>query len=250
MCGIWVSIRSKEQSDTQPSDECACLLQRRGPDSQRVHKHHPITFLSTVLSLRGDDNGVHAQPLVDDNQSVLCWNGEAWKIAGEEVRGNDTEVVFGLFLRAVSSSSSSLLECGGNHTTTAADDRGGHDTGQATTIRRFSRAIGTISGPFAFVFYDALHSLLFYGRDCLGRRSLLHRYDDGNNLTICSVCDGDDFEEIDGLHVVDLSSNNHDHTCIPWTRPGEEEEDDDDDEGFALVRVYAKKKKKSKSKNC
>lgn len=228
MCGIFFSI-SASSEPVLPSDECKHALENRGPDSSQVQirtvqKHQEelqLTFFSTVLSLRGDR--VHRQPLVD-GQSVLCWNGEAWKIAGEAVQehDNDTELVLRLFLGAISSSSSSFFD----------DDD--DDASAASAVQRFAEAVGTLSGPFSFVFYDAFHSILFFGRDCLGRRSLLHGFDQVGNPTICSVfCDGDLHEvSTDGLHFIDLRENDNVHT-IPWTRS---EEISSSSSGIFLVR--------------
>ncbi|KAJ5393642.1 uncharacterized protein N7487_011283 [Penicillium crustosum] len=197
MCGIFFSLSS---STPTPSTQETCnLLQKRGPDSYKTHTtqkdihaqdgvspplSYYLTFTSTVLSLRGDH--VYTQPLVDPStQSVLCWNGEAWKIAGERVQGNDTEHVFKLFLQAV----------GGD---------------QKDSVKRMTEAIASLSGPFAFVFYDAVNSRLFYSRDCLGRRSLLEGFDENGNLKICSICDSasvDCFKEVgtEGVCTIDLA---------------------------------------------
>jgi asparagine synthetase B (glutamine-hydrolysing) len=164
-----------------------------------------LTFISTVLSLRGDH--VYKQPLVDTaTQSVLCWNGEAWKIANERVSGNDTELVFDLFLEAVKG-----------------------DAQQA--IENFAAAVASISGPFAFVFYDAAHGRLFFSRDCLGRRSLLRGVDKDGSLKICSLCDGSSsthFQEVgfEGVYMIDLVIDQESSTgpaepykldILPWS---------------------------------
>ncbi|KAJ5972222.1 Asparagine synthase [Penicillium vulpinum] len=197
MCGIFFSLSSSKP--TPPTQETCDLLQKRGPDSYKTHTtqkdinaqdgvssplSYYLTFTSTVLSLRGDH--VYMQPLVDPTtQSVLCWNGEAWKIAGERVQGNDTERVFNLFLQAV-------------------------DGDQKGSLERMAEAIASLSGPFAFVFYDAVNSKLFYSRDCLGRRSLLEGFDEDENLKICSICDSasvDYFKEVgtEGVCTIDLT---------------------------------------------
>ncbi|KAJ6089752.1 hypothetical protein N7467_004968 [Penicillium canescens] len=196
MCGIFFSLSSS--SLTPPTQETCNLLKQRGPDSCKTHTlqkdikgqdgstsplSYYLTFTSTVLSLRGDH--VYTQPLVDTTtQSVLCWNGEAWKIGGERVQGNDTEDVFNLFLQAVQCESNDAVE-------------------------RLAKAIESLSGPFAFVFYDAVHSRVFYSRDCLGRRSLLEGFDENGNLKICSICDSSSiscFREVgtEGVYTIDL----------------------------------------------
>jgi asparagine synthetase B (glutamine-hydrolysing) len=137
---------------------------------------------------------------------VLCWNGEAWKIANERVSGNDTELVFGLFLEAMKG-----------------------DAQQA--IENFATAVASISGPFAFVFYDAVHGRLFFSRDCLGRRSLLRGVDEDGSLKICSLCDGSSsthFEEVgfEGVYMIDLEKYQESFTdpaepykidILPWS---------------------------------
>jgi asparagine synthetase B (glutamine-hydrolysing) len=197
MCGIFCSLSTKE---TQPKQETKDLLKKRGPDSTQIHtvcrevktqdavsqpQQQHLTFISTVLSLRGDH--VYSQPLIDPaTQSVLCWNGEAWKIAGELVSGNDTERVFNMFLQAVR-------------------------TDYKDASHKLASAAATISGPFAFVFYDAVNARLFFSRDCLGRRSLLQGFEEDGSLKICSLCDGSSstvFEEVGfaGIYMINLDA--------------------------------------------
>ncbi|EPS33525.1 hypothetical protein PDE_08487 [Penicillium oxalicum 114-2] len=195
MCGIFFSLSTNA---AEPNPETKALLIQRGPDSCQTHtvsrqiRTHDgvsapvtlyLTFLSTVLSLRGDH--VFKQPLVDSaSQSVLCWNGEAWKIDQERVSGNDTELVFDRLLRAGSGTAQQASE-------------------------NLAEVISSISGPFAFVFYDARHGRVFFSRDCLGRRSLLQGVDNDGSLKICSLCDGSSstrFQEVgfDGVYMIDL----------------------------------------------
>lgn len=206
MCGIFFSLGSKDF--VQPEKDTQLLIKKRGPDSYRAiqvrfQQHGPagdtecatyLTFISSVLALRGDHT--EAQPFIDSKtQSVLCWNGEAWKISGETVTGNDTHHVFQLFLESVKPSGNfDLLGKVTEHSSLAA----------------LTQAISRISGPFSFVFYDSLNSRVIYGRDSLGRRSLLSGWDGEGSFKISSVCDGISsscFEEVstDGIHVINLS---------------------------------------------
>lgn len=217
MCGIFFSL-SKAES-IHPAEKTNRLIYSRGPDSRQSHvvrisperdrddqvdnpdgcDDDPISsiylsFTSSVLALRGDY--IEVQPLVDStaqSQSVLCWNGEAWKIADEPVRGNDARVVFQLLLEATRSSGI----------------RNGRRR-QRAPLTAIAQVISSISGPFSFVFYDGIGSRIIYGRDYLGRRSLLHACDERGNFRISSVCDGSPskhFEEVgtDGIHVIDLT---------------------------------------------
>lgn len=217
MCGIFFSI--SEGDRLTPDEELLDALRKRGPDSigtrswtvtvQSITSSNTfmqsrlLTFVSTVLSLRGDS--IIDQPLEDpDTGSLLCWNGEAWKIDNALVQGNDAKAVFDLLLQASQSSSAY-----------AQDRSSSPDQGLQNAIQ----AIGSIIGPYAFVFYDAQSRRVFYGRDALGRRSLVtKRYGDGS-LGISSVPDAaevDGWEEVeaDGVYMLDLERNAASH--IPW----------------------------------
>lgn len=142
-------------------------LHARGPDhvgTRRVELGDTsVTLTSTVLSLRGDH--IARQPLVDPKSgSALCWNGEVWRIDEHPVTGNDTEAVFQLLVKASS-------------------DRGADLSGDDPVLV----ALRTIEGPFAFVFVDRPAQRLYYGRDRLGRRSLLVQT--GRSITLSSVAE-------------------------------------------------------------
>ncbi|RMZ87191.1 hypothetical protein DV736_g5586, partial [Chaetothyriales sp. CBS 134916] len=168
MCGIFFSVSYGKPLD--PDEQTAARLQARGPDSFRklaisvepdrlttglaetVH----LTFCSSVLALRGGI--VQTQPLVDPaTKSILCWNGEAWKYDGQEVGGNDSQAMFAALLSA--------------------------DEDASAIISIMSK----VSGPFAFVYYHAPSHTLYFGRDRLGRRSLLVDDLDKDRLTLCSI---------------------------------------------------------------
>ena len=218
MCGIFFSISKGDL--LAPDEKLLDALSKRGPDNMGTRSRtvtvQPIasastlaqsrllTFVSTVLSLRGDS--IMNQPLEDPNSSsLLCWNGEAWKIDNALVRGNDAKAVFHLLLQA-SRSSSACPE----------DGSSSPDQGLQNTIH----AIGSIIGPYAFVFYDAQSRRVFYGRDALGRRSLVTKRYGAESLAISSVPDPtevDGWEEVeaDGVYMLDLERNAASH--IPWT---------------------------------
>jgi asparagine synthetase B (glutamine-hydrolysing) len=198
MCGIYCSISLG--SHIHCSKETQRLLEARGPDSvqelsisinvtdSRTADRQPVQIhihvLGTVLALRGDH--VESQPLIDkQSQSFLCWNGEAWKQNGRVISGSDSQHVFDLLLRASQStpvsSKQSVLD-----------------------------ALTSIAGPFAFVFYDATSCRLFFGRDKLGRRSLLSRTISGGGIAFCSITDGpsSNWKEVEtgAVHILDLSN--------------------------------------------
>jgi asparagine synthetase B (glutamine-hydrolysing) len=204
MCGIFCSL--SRYNYINPDATTKRLLQNRGPDSIGQHQAliaanshqedatvRPLhaTFVSTVLSLRGAT--VVEQPLRDEGTgSVLCWNGEAWSINGEVIKGNDSVAVFDRLLAANLCASST-----------------------ESAAKAVTDLISSIRGPYAFVFYDANNKLLYYGRDCLGRRSLLRKSTSDDTIVLSSVCDntsGDAWSEVeaDGVYIVNL-----DAACMP-----------------------------------
>ncbi|KAK5054508.1 hypothetical protein LTR84_001399 [Exophiala bonariae] len=155
-----------------------------------------LVFASSVLALRGST--VQEQPLVDKKTGcIFCWNGEAWKIGGKNVFGNDSKEVFSLLLSASCSP-------------------------EPATSREISRALSDIAGPFAFVFYNALTSTIYYGRDRLGRRSLL--IDTSSirlqSLTLASAATrmSPSVSEVttDVIHSVSLATGNFELDRVAW----------------------------------
>ncbi|KAK3398369.1 asparagine synthase-domain-containing protein [Sordaria brevicollis] len=181
MCGIHAVLTPPGITHTVSPELTRCLC-NRGPDylGQVERRITPSTqnngsdsdssdanswnlkLTSTVLALRGDH--VAKQPHCDldsDNSdssqrgSVLCWNGEAWRINGQPVTGegvNDGEVIWGM-LKEVEASAS-----------TATEDK-------------ILDVFRTIEGPFAFVYWYEHGRKIFFGRDRLGRRSLMMKRD-------------------------------------------------------------------------
>lgn len=229
MCGIFFSCSQWEHQP--PSNALLADLKRRGPDHvdsvsltvtlqttasrescSEVPKHFLfLTFLASVLSMRG--NSVVKQPLRDpESGSLLCWNGEAWRIGNQSVQGNDAEHVFDVLLKA----------------TKRHNDYAGHLlASQDHKLQGLVDVFSGITGPYAFVFYDAQHHRIFFGRDALGRRSLLIRRHPNATIVLSSISDptepGDWVEvEADGIYQldltadVDLSDNVDPITHIPW----------------------------------
>jgi asparagine synthetase B (glutamine-hydrolysing) len=137
-------------------------IRKRGPDSQGViedkftdeqgNECGGILMHSAVLHLRGVQRC--DQPLRDAQGNTLCWNGEVF--GGElvvEHANSDTPVVLRELVAAVEDK---------NH--------------QAESgVEAIMHALQKIEGPFAFIFWHASTRRLWYGRDRLGRRSLLVR---------------------------------------------------------------------------
>lgn len=193
MCGIHATIAAATCDVSCISEQLRRRLDGRGPDHFGQIITHTggqhatsngrqlrLCLSSTVLALRGD--GIARQPFLEESAgSVLCWNGEAWAIDGEPVAGNDGQAVFG----RLTSKRAAVLD----------------------TLR-------SIDGPFAFMYLDKPADRLYFGRDRLGRRSLLLRQarDDKTHLpqvTLSSVSELQDPQwkevEADGIYCIDLT---------------------------------------------
>jgi hypothetical protein len=194
MCGIFCHISRHGHGHVPESMKT--LLSHRGPDSLQEHRVETngifLSFAASVLSMRGPST--LPQPLVDPKTgSILCWNGEAWKIDNEPVLGNDTQKVFNLLVSAASDPSGT--------------------PGSSRSKQNVLNALSRIHGPFACVFHDAVNQMLYFGRDCLGRRSLLQTASQDGDITIASISDPttlyDDAwieVEADGLYLLPLQA--------------------------------------------
>lgn len=162
-----------------------------------------LTFSSTVLALRGDH--LARQPLVSpDGRSILCWNGEAWRLDRRQVEGNDGEAIHDLLTKASASDASSRQDA----------------------VLNVLRAI---EGPFAFVYYDKSMQKLFFGRDRLGRRSLMLAQDGiSGDLVISSIAEACDprWKEVEanGIYVVEIGQGSVD-SCVKLEWLAEEQVD-------------------------
>ncbi|KAK6513493.1 hypothetical protein TWF281_005117 [Arthrobotrys megalospora] len=196
MCGILFELLQADNSTASSvSHGLIKDVGRRGPDSlesvELVVGSLRLKFTSSVLSLRG--TAVVPQPLFskpdgaktqdEAPEYVLCWNGEAWRFDGQEFGPdeNDTRLIF-----------DRLSSCDG----------------------KVQDVLQGIEGPFAFVFYDGPSKRVWFGRDWLGRRSLLRRKstDGDGSVAICSIADPrtiSQWEEIeaDGFYYIDLQTD-------------------------------------------
>lgn len=194
MCGIFFSISNGDPNLATASTKE--FLSRRGPDHTSVYNklfisngiQYTISLHCSVLGLRG---ALTPQPLVDDS-SLLCWNGEAYEIGNKPVIGSDTKAVYEL-LRQVSRS------------------KEGKNCGSKTRSLPLLEAISHISGPYAMIYLDLETHCLWFGRDCLGRRSLLLHKDMSRGISLSSVIADDtstsDWIEVeaDGMYIADLT---------------------------------------------
>ncbi|KAK4050812.1 hypothetical protein OIV83_003234 [Microbotryomycetes sp. JL201] len=150
----------------------------RGPDAhQTVIKRvksksgleWEMRFYASVLHMRG--NEVTVQPFRADNGDVFLWNGEVFEGLSVAPHENDGQVLF--------------------------------DRIQMEGPSNFFACLRNIEGPYAFVYYQAVHQRLYFGRDPLGRRSLLvHVPTPVNPYLLLTSCGGgtdfliNDWEEV------------------------------------------------------
>lgn len=208
MCGIYVLISACATSEI-PVELRRCLC-NRGPDHTATHDARlenesadapatHLSFTSTVLALRGDH--IAKQPFVDpQSTSVLCWNGEAWRFRHHDIKGNDGEAIARLLAEAIQQDA-------------------------AEREAAILKVLRSIDGPFAFAFFDKPSKKLYYGRDRLGRRSLLIQHDH-QQFILSSVAGSVDARwnevEADGIYVLDLNlfvpNNKSDAAVSPAAR--------------------------------
>ena len=139
-------------------------LRRRGPDQTGVHRAQfapdvTLDLIGSVLHLRGDV--ACEQPLIHPNGDALVWNGEIF--GGYEVPPAMSDTVY-------------LM-------------------GRLQEARSSDEVLGVflrVEGPGAFVYWEHSAQRLWFGRDVLGRRSLLwHRPSAPSDaLVVCSVAAG------------------------------------------------------------
>lgn len=209
MCGIFAVLSTARGSVTPTDALFKSRLASRGPDHYGSHHqtlnetgHDPLVLglTSSVLALRG--SGVVEQPLVHDGgEAVLCWNGEAWRIGGQPVTTNDGKELLNAMVASV------------DHQDPSGSVR--------DTLR-------LIDGPFAFVYFDKRQGRLYFGRDRLGRRSLLiHRSAHALQLSSIAGEPHQGWEEVqaDGFYSLEIKST-FDETLASLTRHAWTENDD------------------------
>lgn len=164
------------------------LLKNRGPNSFEsikidINGGFHCYFVSSVLSLRGHQ--VTKQPIFTDlNGNILIWNGEIFNSSLIKIDSNEND---GL----------KLFE--------ALD--------KAKTIQEIFDIFSSIKGPYSFVYLARRFNKIFYGRDRLGRRSLLIRTNENmimlSSVKVFSTHEKLEFDELkaNGFYTIDLNEN-------------------------------------------
>lgn len=200
MCGIFccISHQSEEQlkqgigcSETTDCKDCSDNNQRRGPDdpspsyfNTAINDKWSAAFRGWVLWTQGAS--MTPQPLREAG-NVLLWNGDIFSGPLEQTSISDTQALY-----------SALQE-----------------------TKNVVQTLSLIEGPYSFIYYQKSSQFLYFGRDFIGRHSLLMKIiPEQKSLIISSVASGnlDNYIEVPalGIFMIDLKKDYLNLTLFPW----------------------------------
>ncbi|KAK3856966.1 hypothetical protein Pcinc_036749 [Petrolisthes cinctipes] len=184
VCGVGVSPRQLDKL-IEPDWE---FLRKRGPDGVakeylQINEEIQGVMAGCVLWLQG--SSPHTQPIIDRHGNMLLWNGDVLHGHQIPVEMSDTKYL---------SDQLSNID----------------DENQLLSL------LSDIKGPWSFIYYQTNTKRLYFGRDALGRHSLLWRRPTSHRalFALSSVChqsqeggDGVGVEEVPayGVYRVDLA---------------------------------------------
>lgn len=196
MCGIFLVITRIHEEIQDDYSDIIEFVNNRGPDGYNIVeimvKEIKLKIYCSVLHLRGKGS-ITLQPLKNDRGDLFCWNGEVWN--GLEMEFTDNDAI--CLMNALSKPFTNVID-----------------------------VLRMIEGPYSFIFFEKDKERLWYGRDCLGRRSLLKQIfsekDRFFRFSLSSVSNGDpSWEEVpaNGLYYIDLNQifeNKFEERRIPY----------------------------------
>ncbi|EZA50264.1 hypothetical protein DMN91_012536 [Ooceraea biroi] len=195
MCGIFCSLYQPDNSSESSKqwNMCKDMIATRGPDHltekymSLSHNWHGY-FAAAILWMQGPRTTI--QPSMDDNGNLLLWNGDLFSgcLARDDVC--DTNVIL--------------------------------DELQFTT--NVMSVLRKIEGPYSLIYYQKSSNTLYFGRDIIGRHSLLLKVDNEvNSLTLTSVANKRMKEIVEvpaiGIFAMNLNSSKINLACYPWKEP-------------------------------
>ena len=203
-CGEGYSVESKElnipQSDCDQWGEISNSIKRRGPDHfNEVCIERKWTLTGAVLQMRGDEEPT-SQPY--GKGDMLLWNGEVFD--GLDVMSNVTENDTKMVYKHIQQNLVKL-----------------------SLVEAVITSLQDIQGPYSFIFFHKETDSVVFGRDPLGRRSLLYSRN-SNSLLLCSTAHSceNTFAEVPVGKIcsLSLSKTSEDKTHItidttPWSDP-------------------------------
>ncbi|CAI5726284.1 unnamed protein product [Hyaloperonospora brassicae] len=185
------SSNQKSRRDVQTQCESSHVdhdlesrLRERGPDQYHCHLRHmgssskhnrcfTLAMHSAVLHLRGPQ--IIRQPVVDDDDNVLCWNGEVFGMGGRErsaarecnINDDDTSDDELMHLSDTMMLSERLQLAARQQVAGATSTTGVTDP--------VVEVLRQVHGPFAIVWLHATTKRVYFAHDRFGRRSLLYK---------------------------------------------------------------------------
>lgn len=182
-----IQALSLDSAEPQVLDEPSTMgsvlpkILARGPDyaqySELHHKENHLGFFSSVLSLR---QPFTPQPIASHNL-VLQFNGELYGEDSLDI--NDTEYVFTSLLTALRSNLS--------------------------REKAILAVLSSLDGEFAFVITDLQENTLYFGKDYIGKRSLLYKLEKDKFIAASILSDRTGViheTEADSIHILNLQS--------------------------------------------
>ncbi|GBG90022.1 hypothetical protein CBR_g50115 [Chara braunii] len=134
-----------------------------------------ILIAGSSLQLRGRRK--ISQPLIDSAGNVLAFNGEIFGGLKMESSGNDAEALLDALGQCCSSCN--RHSCTSRGTVGNVDyDSAGSCVDAAKGCLTVPKVMSRLRGPWAFVYWQNSASTLWYGRDAVGRRSLVAHFPD------------------------------------------------------------------------
>ncbi|XP_067014543.2 asparagine synthetase domain-containing protein 1 [Anabrus simplex] len=197
MCGIFVYLvrcpHDPMNERTISASTWQSLLQR-GPDYHSVICLESLCewkflFAGTVLWMQGEV--LEKQPLIDDSGNSLLWNGDIFE---------------GPLVTEGMSDTASLLKA----LNKSADNN-----------QSILDVLASVRGPFTFVYWNSLSQKMWFGRDRLGRHSLLWHMKGSEQLVLTSVGEKEiAYDEVPAIGIFMISfTNNGERNLVlfPWT---------------------------------
>ncbi|XP_076294578.1 asparagine synthetase domain-containing protein 1 [Lasioglossum baleicum] len=196
MCGIFCHVSHNYKNNPQVPHEwnrCKDLIVARGPDNVAERIEHLNEdwcghFAASVLWMQGSN--LNVQPVVDSFGNILLWNGDVF--SGTLAQDNicDTDAIL-------------------------------HSLQSSTNVMSVFQEI---HGPYSFIYFQKSNNCLYFGRDIIGRHSLLLKSNtDENSLTLMSVANKQIKGIVEvpaiGLFMMNLSSSRVNLACYPWREP-------------------------------
>ncbi|XP_066590254.1 asparagine synthetase domain-containing protein 1 [Prorops nasuta] len=200
MCGIYCKLCGNSTNNLkEPQFEdnewtvCKGYTSARGPDAlyekfETLNKDWLAHFAASILWTQGPE--LISQPRIDPDGNILLWNGDIF--SGNLAVSNmcDTVVISNILSKSTD------------------------------IVSVFQQ----VEGPYSFIYFQKSKNLLYFGRDVIGRHSLLIKVDnDQNVLTLTSVASKKLQGTVEipaiGIFVMNLANKNINLACYPWKEP-------------------------------